>query len=158
MILKAPEIRENLPFFLNHFSKMSKDDIYCRFFYTVSSDGIRSWLLSFDESSQYHTWFIVEESDDGEFVGLAQISYEGDNQTKAEIAISVLPQARGKGIAFQLISTAVESLKLLGAKEATFQCNLQNHACRRVFEKAGFTGSYNSDQEVFIGTLNLEAL
>lgn len=156
MILLARDIRQNLPFFLNHFSLMSKDDIYCRFLHTVSPDSIRTWLLSYDTESSFHTWFVVEKEDDGTFSGIAQISYEGDDRSKAEIAISVLEPYRGRGLALALINEAVRLLKLEKAKEASFNCNVGNHACRSVFGRAGFTGAYDHDQEVFIGKLELE--
>ena len=156
MILQAPDIRQNLPFFLDHFSQMSKDDIYCRFLHTVSPDSIRTWLLSYDTESSFHTWFIVEKENDGTFSGIAQISYESVDRSKAEIAISVLEPYRGRGLALALINEAVRLLKLDKTKEANFNCHIENHSCRSVFRKAGFIGAFDHDQDVFIGKLNLE--
>lgn len=145
-------VRENLHLFLEHFGNLTPEDRYCRFFHTMGPDAIRSWLLDMTEVPFSH-FLIVEEAGDGSFTGVAQLAKEDDI---GEIAISVVPNCRGKGIAYRLVSAAISTARVLGLKKVYFKCEMGNRACRNLYSSLGFVSEYNQTEECIEGYLNLE--
>lgn len=146
-------VRDNLHLFLEHFSQLTPEDKYCRFFHTVGPDAIRSWLLETTEVPNEH-YFFVEEDESELFIGVAQLSIE-KNQVEAEIAISVVPQARGKGVASNLILSAISFGRSLGLKKITFKCELANFACKRLYKSIGFSLDYSIPEDCIVGYIEV---
>lgn len=158
-IIFSNQIRENLPFFLNHYFALSSDDRYMRFFHTMTPSAIRDWLLSYDNiDNPVKTFFIVNQEETGEFSGIVQISTQKHQIDTCEIAISVIPSFQRKGLAKTLISRSLELLKALDFKEVLFSCDLQNITCRTLMEGQGFTGKYNFDEQCYNGKLKIGAM
>lgn len=155
ILIQASEIRESLPFFLDHFGKMTKDEIYCRFLHYVTPDSIRDWLLSFESHAPFKTWFLVNQETDGVFSCVVQVSQEVDKPSQVEIAISVLPAFQNKGMGFKAIEEALEFARTIPATSAVFNCSFENRSCRQLFSKAGFNVVFDHDQRVFTGQLNV---
>ena len=58
---------------------------------------------------------------------------------QAEIlTLGVLPEARKKGIAFELLTYAADELKKSGVKEIFLDVNVNNLPARKLYEKADF--------------------
>lgn len=146
------EVRQNLHLFLEHFGNLTSEDRYCRFFHTMGPSAIRSWLLEMTEVPNSN-FFFVEEDEDGKFIGVAQLAIESNS---GEIAISVLPEHRGKGFASYLVSVAIKAARALSLKQVFFKCELGNRACRNLYDSLGFSSTYNQNEECIEGYLNLE--
>lgn len=147
-------VRDNLDNFLDHFSQLTTEDRYCRFFHTTTPSAIRDWLMRVADSAANHT-FIVEEDGFGRYDGIAQLAVDTSGNF-GDIAISVLPNRRGQGTAKALVAESINKARLLGLRKVTFQCETGNQACRRLFEGLGFNASYDPEQGCISGHLLLE--
>lgn len=96
MVFNNVGVRDHLHLILDHFSALSSDDRYNRFFNTMSPGAIRDWILSVTENFYSH-YFFVEQDDDGRFIGVSVLGIIPGVNT-AGIGISVLPEHRGKSI------------------------------------------------------------
>ena len=146
-------VRDNLVQFLDHFSKLTTEDRYCRFFHTIGPEAIRDWLLRTTEIP-YSNYFFVEKNADEDFIGISQLAIDAETNT-GEIAISVIPEHRGKAIATRLILETIEAAKGMGLNSVHFQCEYANHGCRRLYENLGFSAVYDPRLECIVGSLSL---
>lgn len=148
-------VRDTLDKFLWHFNHLTAEDRYCRFFSTLSAGAIRDWLIGVVDSDQHHT-FIVSEDAKGNYTGIAQLAVNTVENT-ADMTISVIPEVRGKGVAKALVSEAIDKARFLKLSKITFQCELGNIPCRKLYESLGFTTAYDSEQRCVNGYLIFEA-
>lgn len=149
MIISKEEVRDFLPQMIEHFTTLSSDDQYFRFFHLVSPAPIRDWLLSIDNSD---TFFVVSVIKD-KFIGVCQVSCFGH---QGEIAISVSPEHRGIGLAGHLIWIAKNLAWKSGLSELIFFCNSNNKICKSLFSGLGFSLEYK-DGEI-VGSLKRETV
>lgn len=145
--------RDHLHQFLDHYSNLSADDRHNRFFSTLGPSAIRDWMVSITEQPNSH-FFFVKENEAGQFEGLVTMGVESGDS--ANVAISVLPENRGKGLAQELLSEAIDAAKKMNMKQLVFECLLNNHDCKRLYTKLGFTCNYSFEQQCLVGHLNLE--
>lgn len=145
--------RDHLHQFLNHYSNLSSDDRHNRFFSTMGPSAIRDWMTAITSSPNSH-FFFVKETENGEFEGLVTMGIESDYN--ASLAISVLSESRGKGIAQNLLNEAIHEAKKMNLKRLNFECLLSNNECKRLFTKLGFTCDYSFEQQCLLGHLDLE--
>lgn len=151
----STSIRDNLHLFLDHFGRLTPEDRYCRFFHTTSPSSIRDWLIRLTEDPDSH-FLLVEKNEQEDFVGIAQLAIE-DKICSAEIAISVLPECRGKGIASKLVVSAIRHAEAMGLESATYKCEPANHPCRKLYDSLGFSSKYDSEEGCITGRLILRS-
>ena len=147
------DAREHLHQFLDHYSNLTADDRHNRFFSTMSSSAIRDWLISITSKPNSH-FFFVKENEVGQFVGLVTIGINSEDE--ADVAVSILSESRGQGLAQELLNEAIDAAKAMGLKRLVFECLLGNRDCKHLFTKLGFTCNYSFDQQCLIGYLSLE--
>ena len=146
-------VRDHLEKFLDHYSSLTPDDRHNRFFSTMGPSAIRDWVLETTKRPYSH-YFFIKENEEGQFEGLVTMGIEIDNS--ANLAVSVLPQARGQGLAQSLLGEAIETAKKMKLKKLVFECLMDNHDCRRLYTKMGFTCNYSFEQQCMLGHLDLE--
>ena len=146
-------VRDNLVQFLDHFSKLTTEDRYCRFFHTIGLEAIRDWLLRTTEIP-YSNYFFVEKDAVGEFTGISQLALDPETLT-GEIAISVLPEYRKQAVATRLILETIDAARKMNLKTVHFQCEAGNRGCRRLYSNLGFSAVYDPQLECIVGSLSL---
>lgn len=147
-------VREYLPQFLSHYSKLTPDDRHNRFFSSMGPSAIRDWVLSTTERQNSH-YFFVQENDVGEFEGLVTLGIHPE-KNECDVAISVLPQCRGQGVAQKILREAIKAAKEMKLKTMVFESLITNYNCQRLYTKMGFTCKYDIDQQCLVGYLDLE--
>jgi RimJ/RimL family protein N-acetyltransferase len=147
------EVRNRLYQFLDHYSNLTSDDRHNRFFHTMGPTAIRDWVLTTTEQPYSH-YFFVKENESGQFEGLVTLGIEPYGI--GNIAISILPNCRGQGLAQNLMSETIDAAKKLKLETLEFECLTNNHDCKRLLTKMGFTCNYNAEQECLVGHLDLE--
>lgn len=145
--------RDYLPQFLDHYSNLTPDDRYHRFFHTMGPSAIRDWMLTVTERPYSH-YFFVKENEVGQFDGLVMLGIEPNDQ--GNVAVSVLPEARGRGLGQSFIEEAIDAAKKMKLKTLVFECLMENYCSQRLFEKMGFTCKYDTEQQCMVGHLDLE--
>ena len=81
-------------------------------------------------------WVFVAEEHDA-IVGFATLEYWPEKRAGRIENNAVLPDYRGHGISTELVTRALDELRLLGAESATVHTSHVPAACR-AYEKAGF--------------------
>lgn len=153
MILNS-KVRKYLHQFLEHFANPSATDRRNRFFFTINPSAIRDWLLVTTEQVGSH-YFFVKENLRGQFEGVVVLGISNDG-TKGDLAISILPECRNKGLGKQLLRKAINVAKDIGLDQLSFECLMSNKECQCLFQKLGFSCKYDKEQQCLIGYLNLE--
>lgn len=120
------------------------------FFHTMGPDGIRDWLLELTKTPYTHFFITRVDQESGQFVGISQLAIDLKSNT-ADIAISVLPEYRNKGIACQLVTMATRIAERLKLENVSFQCEMGNRGCRALFTSLGFESKYDSTQQCITG-------
>ena len=146
-------VRDHLEKFLDHYSSLTPDDRHNRFFHTMGPSTIKDWVMTTTERPYSH-YFFVKENEEGHFEGLVTMGVESDKI--ANLAVSVLPQARGQGLAQKLLGEAIDTAKKMKLKKLVFECLMNNHDCKRLYTKMGFTCNYSFEQQCMLGHLDLE--
>lgn len=146
-------VRDYLHQFLEHYQHLTPDDRHNRFFHTMSPSAIRDWVLSTTERPYSH-YFFVKENEAGEIEGLVTMGLEPNDV--GNVAVSVLPDYRGQGLAQKLLGEAIDTAKKMPLKKLVFECLLNNRDCKRLYTKMGFTCDYDADQQCLVGYLDLE--
>lgn len=146
-------VRDHLEKFLDHYSSLTPDDRHNRFFHTMGPSAIKDWVMTTTERPYSH-YFFVKENEEGHFEGLVTMVVESDKI--ANLAVSVLPQARGQGLAQKLLGEAIDTAKKMKLKKLVFECLMNNHDCKRLYTKMGFTYNYSFEQQCMLGHLDLE--
>lgn len=113
-----------------------------------------------DLHERYPETFIVAE-EDGEIVGyimcrveagLSNFGLGGLIRKGHVVSIAVLPEARRKGVATELLKKAMEGMRLYKAKQCYLEVRVTNDAGIRLYKKLGLevnrtVGGYYSDGE-----------
>ena len=82
--------------------------------------------------------FVIADPDDGRPLGLLNVQF-GDDEEVASLAVSVFPEARGRGVASRALRLgALWGLRELGLARVIAEAAVDNHASIRAIEKAGF--------------------
>jgi RimJ/RimL family protein N-acetyltransferase len=82
--------------------------------------------------------FVIADSGDGRPLGLLNVQL-GDDEEVASLAVSVFPEARGRGVASRALRlAALWGLRELGLARVVAEAAADNHASIRAIEKAGF--------------------
>ena len=82
--------------------------------------------------------FVIADASDDRPLGLLNLQF-GADEGVASLAVSVFPEARGRGIAPRALRLgAVWGLRELGLARVAAEAAIDNHASIRAIEKAGF--------------------
>jgi RimJ/RimL family protein N-acetyltransferase len=82
--------------------------------------------------------FVIADAADDRAVGLLNLQF-GDDEEVASLAVSVFPEARGRGVATKALRLgALWGLRDLGLARVVAEAAADNHASIRAIEKAGF--------------------
>jgi RimJ/RimL family protein N-acetyltransferase len=82
--------------------------------------------------------FVIADATDDRPVGLLHLEFEDDEEV-GRLAVSVFPQARGRGIAARALRlAAIWGLQTLGLERVFAEAAADNQASIRAIEKAGF--------------------
>jgi RimJ/RimL family protein N-acetyltransferase len=82
--------------------------------------------------------FVIADASDDRALGLLNLQF-GDDEEVATLAVSVFPDARGRGIAAKALRLgALWGLRELGLARVGAEAAADNHASIRAIEKAGF--------------------
>jgi RimJ/RimL family protein N-acetyltransferase len=82
--------------------------------------------------------FVIVDSDGGRPLGLLNVQF-GEDEEVASLAVSVFPEARGRGVASRALRlAALWGLRELGLARVVAEAAADNHASIRAIEKAGF--------------------
>ncbi|MEO0328174.1 MAG: UDP-2,4-diacetamido-2,4,6-trideoxy-beta-L-altropyranose hydrolase [Pseudomonadota bacterium] len=74
----------------------------------------------------------------GEQVAHVRFDIDIENQNRIEIGIALAPSYRGSGLGFEILGKAVKLANSQGFRTIDADVHEENHASRKVFEKAGF--------------------
>jgi RimJ/RimL family protein N-acetyltransferase len=82
--------------------------------------------------------FVIADAGDGQPLGLLNVQF-GDDDEVASLAVSVFPEARGRGVASKALRlAALWGLRELGLARVVAEAAVDNRASIRAIEKAGF--------------------
>jgi len=82
--------------------------------------------------------FVIADATDDRPLGLVNLQF-GDDAEVASLAVSVFPEARGRGVAAKALRLAADwGLRELGLARVAAEAAVDNHASIRALEKAGF--------------------
>ena len=82
--------------------------------------------------------FVIADAQDDRPLGLLNLQF-GDDEGAASLAVSVFPEARGRGIAARALRLgALWGLRELGLARVVAEAAVDNHPSIRAIEKAGF--------------------
>lgn len=152
-MIVSTEVRDHLAQFLDHFASLTPEDRYCRFFNTLGPSAIREWLLNTTETPYSH-YFFVDENQNGEFTGVAQLAVYTKSNT-ADLAISVRPDCRGQGLAKRLVTEAIDEARRMKISKVFFECRPYNRECKALYNSLGFTIKFDVEQLLIVGHLDL---
>jgi RimJ/RimL family protein N-acetyltransferase len=82
--------------------------------------------------------FVIADASDDRPLGLLNLQF-GIDEGAASLAVSVFPEARGRGVASRALRLGAEwGLRELGLARVAAEAAVDNHASLRAIEKAGF--------------------
>jgi RimJ/RimL family protein N-acetyltransferase len=134
---------------MNHYTSLSKEDLYMRFMSTVSTNVIKEWVMSAVSKGGYFI-LLKDQTDD-----LIAVGCLTDVNNYPSIAISISPSFRNIGLASKLINKIIDVAKENNVKTLHFECLRDNSACRKAFSKLGFESKYNFEIGCVEGYLTL---
>lgn len=88
-----------------------------------------------EDIGRHNSFFFVAALEDG-VVGFAEVVAEGRSGEVARVA--VLPDWQRRGVATSLLRRGLAALAAAGAREVTAAIEIQDVACRQLFERNGF--------------------
>lgn len=153
MIIHGSEVRQYLPQFLQHFSDLTADDRYNRFFNTMSVTAIRDWLLSIeDRDDEEHIFNVIE--DDDNFIGISQLAIHKDT-LDGDVSLSVVPEYQRTGLGFRMMHGIIAIAKEHGVVSLHFNTSSSNYGCRSLYTKLGFSSRYDPIEQCICGKLKI---
>ena len=115
---------------------LDKEAVRLRFCTGLSREMVSARVDRMDFSKA--TILGVEDPSTGEIVGLAEI-FPHPTRPEAEMAFSVSPGMRGKGLGSSLMDSAILHARNAGCQEATIICLAENSDMRRLAARGGMT-------------------
>lgn len=137
---------------INHFSSMSKEDIYLRFMRRMNEYLLNDWFDNIVNNDHTHHLFVLLLNDDNIVKGIGQLSI-GVGNLSGELALSIDDEVKGNGYASQIMSILISEAKRVNLKEVIIMCNRNNHAMYKIAKNNNFFITYEYDD--FVGTLAL---
>jgi len=107
--------------------------------YEAEMFGTESWTPEAyreELADRRHRYYLSAMGDGGELLGWAGIRIVGE---EADIVtIGVVPPARRRGVAIQLLHALLEEARRRGATTAFLEVRVDNAAARQLYEREGF--------------------
>lgn len=118
---------------------MTTDHVDVLMRYEKAMFGSEAWTRAgyrAELADRRHRAYVVAEDDRGELLGWAGILIAGD---QAEIlTVGVVPVARRRGIATELLDVLVQRARERGARELFLEVRVDNDPAQRLYEREGF--------------------
>jgi len=117
--------------YLDHLLKLGPEDLHLRFGTTLSPEGIRTYVghIDFDNDAIFGVY-----GDDLSLVGAAHLAFGSD---LAELGVSVLSDARRRGVGGALIARAAEHARNRSTPRLYMHCLAENASMIRLARRAG---------------------
>lgn len=135
----------HIPLIQQHFRALDQEDRRLRFGIPLKDEQIDAYVanIRYGEDAVFGVY-----SDDLTLIGVAHLASRAD---PAELGLSVLPQARGKGIGSVLFQRAVMRARNLGITNLFMHCLAQNDAVLHIARKAGMkVVSHGSEADAWL--------
>lgn len=131
---------------LDHTLALSAEDRRLRFEHPLSDDAVRRYIEAIDLTRDV---VFVATSRKLAVVGAAHLARTGADQ--AELGISVLERARGKGIGDALMERCITRARVWGVRVMFMHCLLENGPMMHLARKKGLTiASSGAEAEAFV--------
>lgn len=120
---------------LAHFLALDAEDRRLRFGLSVSDEHIERYVggIDFETSQMYGV-----RSGPGEWLGIGHLNIDANGET-AELGLSVLPSARGRGLGAAIFRSAVAQAARAGAQRLYMHFLTTNKAILSIARSAGMT-------------------
>jgi len=119
------------PALLRHFIALSSEDRRLRFGHPIGDEGIAAYVAGLDP---LRDGLFVARDGRRRVIGVAHIAL-ADN--RAEVGLSVLPDARGLGLGTQLFNSAAEFARASGVVRINMHFLTENECIQHIARKAG---------------------
>lgn len=121
----------HIPLLKQHFTALGSEDRYLRFGIALKDEQIEAYVdrIRFGEDAVFGVY-----ADDLALIAVAHLASRAD---PAELGLSVLPEARGKGIGTLLFQRAVMRARNLRIVEIFMHCLANNGTVLHIARKAG---------------------
>jgi GNAT superfamily N-acetyltransferase len=137
---------------LSHFSGLSHADLALRFSAAVTADALQRYVAALDFDRNV---VIAARDESGALLGIVQLMpFASDQGQAAEIAFSVVPRARGRGVGKQLMEHAIDYAREHGVTRLLAQICPDNAPMLAILRSAGMSLA-REDGEI-VGTMLLE--
>lgn len=152
-VINKSELSSNKLEIVEHFLKLSTEQLCLRFFKNMSREGLEHWIDQSSKCNHYeHLWFLAKINE--KIIGICQLTY--DRHGMAELAFSVIDQFQQKGIAKFLMSTAINRAKndlSTQIKHIMLTFKYNNMSVRKLIKQHQFDLSIQQDE--IIATLSI---
>jgi GNAT superfamily N-acetyltransferase len=117
--------------YLEHLLKLGPEDVHLRFGTTLSPEGITAYVghIDFDNDAIFGVY-----GEDLSLVGAAHLAFGGN---LAELGVSVLSEARRRGVGGALIARAAEHARNRATPRLYMHCLAENASMIRLARRAG---------------------
>jgi ribosomal-protein-alanine N-acetyltransferase len=94
-------------------------------------------------------------------VGLGDFGFSGLKKKGHVVSVAVMPEHRKKGVGEALVSSAMEAMKIYGAKQCYLEVRVSNDPAVKLYKKLGFEvtrtshGYYADGEDAYIMTKKL---
>lgn len=132
-----PDERPNL---LAHLLALPSEDRRLRFAHAISDEGLQQYVEGIDFARD--TVFVVTNADLA-IVGAAHLARDGEY---AELGVSVLPQARGRGIGAALLERSATHARNTGVRVLFMNCLVENAPMLHLARKQGLRVAVSSGE------------
>lgn len=106
---------------LDHFARLPADDLQLRFMTAATPDLVKRYVDTLGRRGD----ILLGATQDGVLTGFSHCALRNGT---AEIGISLLPEARGTGLASRLFSASISEAAFLGAFRVVISCEMDNAA------------------------------
>jgi GNAT superfamily N-acetyltransferase len=121
------------PQLLEHFLRLSSEDLRLRFGTTFGPSGIAQYVerIDFDHDA------VLGVYDDAlTLIGVVHVAFSGDS---AELGLSILPGHRGRGVGSALFARAADHARNRFVKRLYMHCLSENGAMMHIAKKSGMS-------------------
>ncbi len=141
---------------VTHLSALDAEDRRLRFGASVSDEAIGAYVgrIAFWRAG------LIGQFDDGRLIGLAELIYDhvpglsGVERMGAELAVTVLPEYRNRGVASELLRRALVCARNRNVGNVTMMCLLENRQMRHLASK--FDATLNFEEGMVESQVDLE--
>lgn len=130
---------------LTHLLALSPEDRRLRFAHAIADEGLQRYVEGIDFTRD--TVFVATDADLA-VIGAAHVARDGEH---AELGVSVLPPARGRGIGAALLERCATHARNAGVRVLFMNCLVENAAMLHLARKQGLQVAVSSGEaEAFV--------